>query len=66
MGSEDFSEYLEEVPGAFILLGVRNEESGCCYSHHSNFFNVDEEALPIGSATYVQIDLDYLKNGLCI
>lgn len=66
MGSEDFSEYLEEVPGAFILLGGRNEENGCCYSHHSNFFNVDEEALPIGSATYAQVAIDYLKNGLSI
>ncbi|WP_315074021.1 amidohydrolase [uncultured Clostridium sp.] len=61
MGSEDFSEYLEQVPGVLMLLGGRNEEKGCCYSQHSNFFDVDEDALPIGTASYVQVALDYLK-----
>ncbi len=61
MGSEDFSEYLEHIPGALLLLGCRNEAKGCCYSHHSNHFKIDEDALPIGVATYVQVALDYLK-----
>ena len=61
MGSEDFSEYLEQVPGVLMLLGGRNEEKGCCYSQHSNFFDVDEDALPVGAASYVQVALDYLK-----
>lgn len=61
MGSEDFSEYLESVPGALMLLGGKNDEKGCCYSHHSNYFNVDEDALPIGVAAYVQVSIDYLS-----
>ncbi|AWI05622.1 M20 metallopeptidase family protein [Clostridium drakei] len=61
MGSEDFSAYLEQVPGALLLLGCRNEAKDCCYSHHSNHFKVDEDALPIGVAAYVQVALDYLK-----
>ncbi|AKA67983.1 M20 metallopeptidase family protein [Clostridium scatologenes] len=61
MGSEDFSAYLEQIPGALLLLGCRNEAKGCCYSHHSNHFKVDEDALPIGVAAYVQVALDYLK-----
>lgn len=60
MGSEDFSEYLESVPGALMLLGGRNDAKGCCYSHHSNYFNIDEDALPIGVAAYAQVSIDYL------
>lgn len=62
MGSEDFAEYLEQVPGTLILLGCRNEEKDCCYSHHSNHFKIDEDALPLGVASYVQVTLDYLCN----
>jgi len=62
MGSEDFAEYLEKVPGTLILLGCRNEEKGCCYSHHSNHFKIDEDALPLGVASYVQVTLDYLSD----
>ncbi|WP_097026420.1 M20 metallopeptidase family protein [Clostridium peptidivorans] len=61
MGSEDFSEYVQRVPGAFMFLGGRNEEKGCKYSHHSNFFNVDEDALPLGAASYAQVALDFLN-----
>ncbi|AKA68282.1 M20 metallopeptidase family protein [Clostridium scatologenes] len=60
MGSEDMSEYLEHIPGTLMLLGGRNEAKNCCYSHHSNNFNVDEDALPIGVACYAQIAVDYL------
>lgn len=62
MGSEDFSEYLEHIPGTLILLGCRNEKKDCCYSHHSNHFKVDEDSLPIGVASYVQVALDYLNS----
>lgn len=62
MGSEDFSAYIEQVPGTLMLLGCRNEEKGCCYSHHSNHFKIDEDALPIGVASYVQVALDYLSD----
>ncbi|MBM7870868.1 amidohydrolase [Clostridium pascui] len=61
MGSEDFSEYAQRVPGAFMFLGGRNEEKGCKYSHHSNFFNVDEDALPLGAASYAQVAIDFLN-----
>lgn len=61
MGSEDFSEYLEHVPGTIMFLGTRNESKDCCYSHHSNHFKIDEDALPIGAASYVQVALDYLN-----
>lgn len=61
MGSEDFSEYSALVPGALMFLGGRNDAKNCCYSHHSNHFDVDEDAFPIGVASYAQVALDYLK-----
>ncbi|PUA32241.1 MAG: peptidase M20 [Zestosphaera tikiterensis] len=53
MASEDFSEYLQRVPGAFIALGVKNESKGIIYPHHHPKFNLDEDALPIGTALEV-------------
>ncbi len=48
MGGEDFSRYLQIVPGAFFRLGVCNPQKGTCVSQHNPKFDVDEDALPIG------------------
>jgi len=53
MGSEDFAFYLQKVPGAFIALGIKNEEKGIIYPHHHPKFNVDEDVLPLGTALEV-------------
>ncbi|WP_243139165.1 M20 family metallopeptidase [Clostridium sp. HV4-5-A1G] len=62
MGSEDFSTYLEKVPGTFMILGGGNKEKGWMYSQHSNHFIVDENCLVVGSSVYAQTALDFLKN----
>ncbi|WP_300367120.1 amidohydrolase [Hydrogenimonas sp.] len=48
MGGEDFSRYLQIVPGAFFRLGVCNEEKGTCVPQHNTRFDVDDDALVIG------------------
>ncbi len=48
MGGEDFSRYLQIVPGAFFRLGICNPKKGTCVSQHNPHFDVDEDALPIG------------------
>ncbi len=48
MGGEDFSFFLNQVPGCFIFVGSANDSKGLNYSHHSSRFNFDEEALSIG------------------
>ncbi|GIW82197.1 MAG: peptidase M20 [Gemmatales bacterium] len=53
MGGEDFAYYLQQVPGCFVGLGVRNEKIGATYNVHHPRFKVDEDALPIGSALHV-------------
>ncbi len=49
MGAEDFSRYLERVPGTFLRLGVGIP--GRPASLHSSTFAPDERALVLGAAT---------------
>ena len=61
MAGEDFAYYLEEKPGCFAFFGIANPEIDAVHSHHSNFFKIDERALPIGSAMYAQYALQWLE-----
>ncbi|WP_457742262.1 M20 metallopeptidase family protein [Thermococcus sp.] len=61
MGAEDFSYYLQRVPGAFLALGIRNEEKGIIYPPHHPKFNVDEDVLPLGTAMEVALALEFLR-----
>lgn len=59
MGSEDFAEYDALCPIAFALVGIRNEKEGITAGHHSSFFRIDEDALDIGVALFLQFVQDY-------
>jgi len=63
MGSEDFSCYLEHVPGAYVFLGARQEESKEVYPWHHYNFDINEDALSIGAGllswTILRILNDY-------
>ncbi|MGW7368324.1 amidohydrolase [Streptomyces sp. NPDC054841] len=48
LGGEDFSWYLEHVPGAMARLGVRPPGSGAKLDLHRGDFDVDEEAIKVG------------------
>jgi metal-dependent amidase/aminoacylase/carboxypeptidase family protein len=61
LGSEDFSFYLQKVPGSFVFLGTKNVAKGSAYPHHHPRFDIDEDVLPIGTALNVAIALQYLK-----
>eukprot|EP00249_Psilotum_nudum_P018135 c26654_g1_i1 orf=14-1360(+) len=62
MASEDFSFYLEHIPGAMFEIGVGNEEIGAVHSLHSPYFHLDEDALPIGAAMQAAVAQMYIKN----
>jgi len=47
--AEDFAYFLEQRPGAFMFVGVRNEERGITAPHHNPAFDLDESALPVGA-----------------
>lgn len=57
-GGEDFAYYVQQVPGAFLFLGARNEAKGCHYPHHHAHFDIDEAVLPLGVALLTQLALD--------
>ncbi|MFF4951524.1 amidohydrolase [Streptomyces chattanoogensis] len=48
LGGEDFSWYLEHVPGAMARLGVRRPGARHQYDLHRGDFDVDEEAIRVG------------------
>ncbi|MEW2549482.1 amidohydrolase [Streptomyces sp. NPDC047002] len=48
LGGEDFSWYLEQVPGAMARLGVRPPGDGARYDLHRGDFDVDERAIAVG------------------
>ncbi|MFN8589962.1 MAG: amidohydrolase [Thermomicrobiales bacterium] len=63
MGAEDFSYFLEEVPGTFWFVGSKNEERGLIWGHHHPRFDLDEASLPVGMETMVNVALRYLNEG---
>jgi amidohydrolase len=51
MGSEDFSLFLNEIPGCFYFVGSANPDKNLIYGHHHPKFDFDEEILPIAVAS---------------
>jgi amidohydrolase len=49
MGAEDFAYMCQEAPGAMIMVGAATPD-GVTRNHHTNIFDIDERALPIGAA----------------
>ena len=62
MGAEDFSYFLEAVPGCFFFVGSRNPEKGLVWGHHHPRFDIDEESLGTGIETMTATTLRYLAS----
>lgn len=61
MAGEDMSFFLDKVPGCFFFVGTRNESRGFIYPHHSPKFDIDEDALPIGSEMLKRVAEKFLR-----
>lgn len=61
MGGEDFSFYLDEVPGSFALVGSGNAEKDTEWAHHHGKFNIDEDAMATGAELYAQYAWAFLN-----
>ncbi len=59
MTGDDFSYFSKLVPSSYFKLGVGN--SKICHPLHSPYFDIDENALPLGAAILSQIAFDYLN-----
>ncbi|MFX0173947.1 MAG: M20/M25/M40 family metallo-hydrolase, partial [Candidatus Hodarchaeota archaeon] len=60
MGSEDFAFFLQKTKGAFIALGIYNEEKGIIFPHHHPRFDIDEDVLWKGAAMYALLGFYHL------
>jgi amidohydrolase len=63
MTAEDFAYYSQEFSGCFYRLGVRNEERGIVHNVHQSRFDIDENALPVGSGLMAWLAARELANG---
>ncbi len=59
MGAEDFSYMSQLAPGAMFSLGVKIDDTP--RPAHSPTFDLDEEALPVGAAMFVEVACRLLK-----
>ena len=56
MGGEDFSYFLQKVPGCFFFVGSAPiDKEPLSVPHHCSHFDFDERALLVGSSVYLQL-----------
>jgi amidohydrolase len=58
MGGEDFSYFLQKVPGTFLFFGMGD---GMEYPHHHPAFDIDEKALPQATLLMTALALEFLE-----
>lgn len=62
MGAEDFSYMAEKRPGAMFRVGISNPGKGFVHGLHSDLFDLDEDALPVGVSVFAQAVVEFLGN----
>jgi amidohydrolase len=60
LGAEDFGEFLKHAPGAMFTLGTQKQGHENYLLHHPKF-DLDERALPIGTAMLVETARRFLE-----
>ncbi|MGB9867911.1 MAG: M20 metallopeptidase family protein [Bacillota bacterium] len=60
-GSEDFSFFASKVPGTFLFLGTGNEAKGITYPQHHPQYDIDEDALELGTRLYASFAKAFLN-----
>jgi amidohydrolase len=63
MVGEDFSYYQQKIPGFYFFLGVANPDRGITAMWHTEYFDMDEDALRIGMRTMANVAADYIYRG---
>jgi amidohydrolase len=58
MAAEDFSYYLQKIPGSFVFVGMNSERSS--YPHHDPRFDIDERAIPTAIQLFQQLILHHV------
>ena len=60
-GGEDFSLYIQDIPGVLAMIGIYNPDIDAVYANHHGKFKVDEEQMVKGAGLLVQMAVDYLN-----
>jgi amidohydrolase len=60
MVSEDFSYFQQQMPGFYFFVGIKNEAKGITAMWHTEFYDMDEAALPVGVRALANVALDFL------
>ncbi len=60
MVAEDFAFYQQKIPGFYFFLGVANPDKGITAMWHTEYFDIDEDALRIGMRAMAGVVLRYL------
>lgn len=63
LGGEDFSYYLQRVPGAFIYTGTKNENLKADFPHHHPRFDIDEKGMLNAVKIFLQATEDFFEGG---
>ncbi len=61
MGSDDFANYTDRIPGVYYFLCTNNPDKNIVETNHNPAFDVDEEVLWKGVASYVATALKFLN-----
>ena len=61
LGAEDFGEFMKHAPGAMFTLGTQKQGHEEYLLHHPKF-DIDERAMPIGTAILVETTLRFLRS----
>jgi amidohydrolase len=60
MVAEDFSYYQQQIPGFYFFVGVKNEAKGITALWHTEYYEMDEDALPVGVGALANAALSFL------
>ena len=61
MVGEDMAEFLEEIPGCFILVGASDPSEKMHAAHHNPAFDFDERMMSTGVALLAEAAMSYLE-----
>lgn len=61
MASDNFGYFLQEYCGLYAFIGIGNKEKGACHAHHNPKFMMDEDALKMAVAYFVEYLNDFFK-----
>ncbi|MCR8641743.1 amidohydrolase [Paenibacillus sp. N1-5-1-14] len=62
MAGEDFSYYLQKIPGCYMFVGAGNVEQGIIHPHHHPKFDIDERSMLVSAKLLMSMAMDYIEH----